>query len=260
MTAESGGKNVYNYKYNTDPNYYTASGYYQFTNTTWRQGAAWAGVDTSQYPTAISAPYDVQTQVANSVLDHVGMQPWSGSKANTYLNQIDSGQNVNLITSPVDGGSGVSGTGYSTALTGTPHVTVEDPTTGQPVTTSGSGSGTSGTGTTTTTSDPTGTGSTGLLGKGSGYTPPAQTGGPSTVGLSPGTTSIIGNWITGAENAVGGAFKQAFTYVFSGIADWFLRGGLVLVGVILVALALWRLMDPDMSKTKAMMADVVPAA
>lgn len=73
---ESGGRNVLNYRYNEDPNYYTASGHYQITNSTWKDGAKMAGVDTDKYPTAISAPYEVQTKVADALLDKYGTKPW----------------------------------------------------------------------------------------------------------------------------------------------------------------------------------------
>ena len=42
----------------------TASGLYGFTNPTWQQYAPLAGVDTSLYPTAASAPSTTQMQVA----------------------------------------------------------------------------------------------------------------------------------------------------------------------------------------------------
>ena len=42
----------------------TASGLYGFTNPTWREFAPQAGVNLSQYPTAASAPADIQTSVA----------------------------------------------------------------------------------------------------------------------------------------------------------------------------------------------------
>jgi hypothetical protein len=59
MFKESRGQNVKN------PTS-SASGYFQFTNSTWKGAAAAAGIDVSQYPTAMSAPYDVQRAVARS--------------------------------------------------------------------------------------------------------------------------------------------------------------------------------------------------
>lgn len=42
----------------------TASGLYGFTNSTWQQYAAAAGVDTTRYKTAASAPANIQSAVA----------------------------------------------------------------------------------------------------------------------------------------------------------------------------------------------------
>lgn len=73
---ESGDRNVFNYLHDTAPNYYTAGGYYQIVDSTWREGAKAAGVDTSQYPTAISAPRQVQDQVARALYDRYQFGPW----------------------------------------------------------------------------------------------------------------------------------------------------------------------------------------
>ena len=83
---ESGGQNVLQSAYSgtginpstgthTLPS--TASGYYQITDSTWRATAPAAGVDIAQYPTAMSAPKDVQRQVAQKLLDTQGVQPWA---------------------------------------------------------------------------------------------------------------------------------------------------------------------------------------
>ena len=71
--AESKGKNVPNYKYGPG---FTAQGYYQITNPTWRDFAKAAGVDLSQYPTAMSAPKEVQRAVAEQIYKKRGFQPW----------------------------------------------------------------------------------------------------------------------------------------------------------------------------------------
>ena len=60
--AESGFRNIVSGTAGS-----TASGIYQINNPTWRQFAPQAGVDLSQYPTALSAPTDVQTQVASVI-------------------------------------------------------------------------------------------------------------------------------------------------------------------------------------------------
>ena len=76
---ESGNRNVYNYKHAADPTGYTASGYYQIIDPTWREGAGMAGVDTNQYPTAIQAPFDVQHAVAKALYAKYGEMPWAAS-------------------------------------------------------------------------------------------------------------------------------------------------------------------------------------
>jgi hypothetical protein len=55
----------------------TASGYYQITNGTWRDIAPQAGVSLAQYPTAMSAPQDVQTKVASLLYQQRGIAPWA---------------------------------------------------------------------------------------------------------------------------------------------------------------------------------------
>lgn len=69
---ESGNQNVPNAAGKS-----TASGYYQIINGTWQQFATQAGVDLSQYPTALSAPQSVQTQVATAIYNQQGLAPWA---------------------------------------------------------------------------------------------------------------------------------------------------------------------------------------
>ena len=75
--AESKGKNVPNYKYGPG---FTAQGYYQITNPTWRDNAKAAGVDLSKYPTAMTAPKEVQRAVAEQIFKTRGFQPWEAVK------------------------------------------------------------------------------------------------------------------------------------------------------------------------------------
>ena len=73
---ESGNQNIPNYRY--DPTH-TAQGYYQITNTNWLNIAPKLGIDTSIYPNAMSAPQDVQAQVANYLLTQTpaGISNWT---------------------------------------------------------------------------------------------------------------------------------------------------------------------------------------
>lgn len=57
----------------------TASGYYQIINGTWAQFAPQSGVDIGKYPTAMSAPPDVQAQVATTIYNQQGFTPWSSN-------------------------------------------------------------------------------------------------------------------------------------------------------------------------------------
>ena len=69
---ESNNQNVPNYRYDST---HTAQGYYQITNSTWREIAPRVGA--GQYPNAMSAPFDVQTAVARELFRERGIQPWS---------------------------------------------------------------------------------------------------------------------------------------------------------------------------------------
>lgn len=71
---ESGGRNVMNF---INDERHTAGGFWQITNTTWRGSAAWAGVNLAQYPTAISAPCEVQRAVASALYERLGVLPWA---------------------------------------------------------------------------------------------------------------------------------------------------------------------------------------
>lgn len=86
MRFESGGRNIhqnvvppgggYNPSTGTVTGPSSASGYFQMINPTWRSAAGMAGIDTNQYPTAMSAPYDVQRQAANTLYEKNGGSDW----------------------------------------------------------------------------------------------------------------------------------------------------------------------------------------
>src|SRR3954468_6072564 len=73
---ESAGRNVPNYKYGPG---FSASGHYQIIDETWRRWAKAAGIDISQYPTAMSAPKDVQAAVAAQGYKLEGFKPWKAT-------------------------------------------------------------------------------------------------------------------------------------------------------------------------------------
>jgi hypothetical protein len=58
----------------------TASGKYGFTDSTWREGAAKAGIDVAKYPTARSAPEALQDKVFDVVYEQRGSDPWNPAK------------------------------------------------------------------------------------------------------------------------------------------------------------------------------------
>jgi hypothetical protein len=63
----------------------TASGAYQYLDSSWRQFAGAVGVDTSQYPTAASAPPNVQDMVFQNTVQTVGLTPWTCPGCNPAL-------------------------------------------------------------------------------------------------------------------------------------------------------------------------------
>jgi phage-related minor tail protein len=83
---ESGGRNIaqqavppgggYNPSTGTVTGPSSASGYFQMINPTWRRAAGLAGIDASQYPRAMDAPYDVQRQAAGALLQREGPGHW----------------------------------------------------------------------------------------------------------------------------------------------------------------------------------------
>lgn len=104
--TDPNGANVLNYRY--DPTH-TASGYYQITNTNWQAYGPQLGIDTTQYPTAISGSFDQQTAVADYMLNNTpqGIGNWSN-----YNPQL-----ANALNS--QGGSGVTGGTSDAAPNGT---------------------------------------------------------------------------------------------------------------------------------------------
>lgn len=97
---------AYNYLYNTNPSYYSATGAYQIVNSTWQQALQWAGLGSlaSTYPTAVSAPPGVQDQAAAALFNNLGFGPWSGDTA--LMNAVSTGQ-----------AGGASGSGGTTDTT-----------------------------------------------------------------------------------------------------------------------------------------------
>src|SRR3954464_15352460 len=86
MKSESrGGQNIVNYKYALNPSMYSAQGYFQITNSTWKNIAPAAGINLSQYPNAMSAPYSVQRDAAAALYARGGFSDWTCDKCNVPL-------------------------------------------------------------------------------------------------------------------------------------------------------------------------------
>jgi hypothetical protein len=70
---ESGHRNIPNYRY--DP-HHTAGGHWQITDTNWRHFAPMVDVDLAKWPNALSAPEQLQGQVAGIMRARLGCLPW----------------------------------------------------------------------------------------------------------------------------------------------------------------------------------------
>jgi hypothetical protein len=74
--SESGHRNIPNYQF--DPTH-TAGGHYQITDTNWQHYAPTVGIDLKQWPNALSAPEQLQGQVAGKMYAETGIMPWAGN-------------------------------------------------------------------------------------------------------------------------------------------------------------------------------------
>jgi hypothetical protein len=253
-----------------DPNS-SASGAYSFLDSTWK---TYQTQYNQQYGTSYSythardAPPQVQDQVASITPVSNWGGSWAGSgganAANPALTQ-STPLSPSTFTSPYgvafdqqSGGanftppantpdylcrSSPAGAQNCTPLDGAPTggSTGGDPNADFTYNDPNAGSG--GTGA------PTG-GSTGATG-GTGGT---GTGQPVTVGLQPGFVSTVGGWISGAETAVGNQIKSIFTTLFGSAINWFERAILILIGLVILAIALYRIADPSGAKTQTLLA------
>jgi len=98
----------------------TASGLYQFVPSTWRRYLSQLGGDTSLYPTAASAPADVQNQVFAQAVSQRGLGDWTCPNCdpalNSYLASNPSAASLPVFSGSaqgVSGGAGASGVGDS---------------------------------------------------------------------------------------------------------------------------------------------------
>lgn len=108
--------------------------------------------------------------------------------------------------------------------------------TGPPDTSSGGNPGTTDPLGTSVTMNPTGTGTT---------TAPAAQGAPIQTALQPEESSFITSTVNQIEGAFGGAFTKALTAAetaagtwLGSVQNWFIRAGVIFLGIVLIALAL----------------------
>lgn len=85
----------------------SASGAYQFINSTWLAAARAIGVDTSAYPTAVSAPAAVQDAAFNAVVSSRGLADWTCPNCDpaltNYLSANPSAANLPAFASGTSG-------------------------------------------------------------------------------------------------------------------------------------------------------------
>jgi hypothetical protein len=221
--VESGGQNILT-RIQPPGGGNTASGYYQIINSTWQSYARQAGVDTNLYPTAMSAPADVQTQVASTIplKAWVNFSPTTAAAVQRDFGALDPNMTLGQINAAHGGGT-LAGTGVNTGGLSTGE---RAPISGPPGSISpelGPGGALGASGAVTITPDP----STNLV----------------SVGLAPQLAKGVSDAVNAGIATVTAPIKAAFATA----ADWFGRGAIIAVGLILAAFALWRVLSPDVS-------------
>lgn len=109
-----------NYAYDAT---HTASGGYQITNSTWKLFAPAAGVDVSQYPSAMSAPAAVQTSVFQQIVSSNGLSDWTCPGCNAPLTNYLAANPSAASLPVVAGGTPSTLSGAATGATGAPGTT-----------------------------------------------------------------------------------------------------------------------------------------
>jgi hypothetical protein len=207
----------------------SASGLYGFLDSTWQSQAGTLGIDTSRYPRAYMAPADVQTRVAANTPISNWTCPGCNARASalaTDPNNISDtpGGGGTIATGPDHSSSGVAGGSNTGSVSGDLGPGLHGSLSGEP----------SGSGDTSTATDPN----------------QAQ-GSPIKLGTQPQLTKAITEWINSIMGSFGTAFETATATAFGSITNWFVRGFLIIVGVVIVAVGLMKLMDPSGEKLQA---------
>jgi resuscitation-promoting factor RpfA len=233
----------------------SASGAYQFLDSTWSQYQAQYNAQNGTnygYARAADAPPHVQDQVASITPVSNWGGSWAGSgganaanaaytqDAPVSLPNNGSGQ-LALNATPDSGSGGKSFSDYLGGMYGDPG-TYDN---------AGSYNPSQGGATSSVTSAMAGM---------PGFLPPASTGGPMALGITTGLASSINSWITDAETAVGNAFKNAISGILGSVENYAIRGFIILIAIVILLVALWRIMDPDGSKARAVVQGSARAA
>lgn len=103
-----------------------AGGAYQFVPSTWRAYGSQAGVDLGQYPTAQSAPSDVQDAVFAQAVNKRGLGDWTCPGCDPALNSYLQ-SNPGAANLPVFGSQAPTGLGTTVAGAGQPVVPAPAP-------------------------------------------------------------------------------------------------------------------------------------
>ncbi len=97
---ESDHRNIPNFRFDRT---HTAGGFFQITDTNWRYYAPLVDIDLGKYPNAMSAPEELQGQVAGRMKADNGLMPWTC--CNRVLRDHLASGNYTL-PSPTDGKGG----------------------------------------------------------------------------------------------------------------------------------------------------------
>lgn len=198
------------------------AGLYQFSPTLWTTYAPQAGVDTNLYPTADTAPASVQTQVAQIT----PASNWLCHDCDAPITAAVASNPALLASSPVT----ANGSGSSALSFSAPDVAADGSSTGDGITLS-----------------PSDALWTVLAGGGAAD---ALTGGSNVAGTNPTTTGIPGTSPdTSGLLAAGSAAANVLPALAATVSDWLTRGGLILLGIILVGVAAWAFASGDIQKT-----------
>ena len=201
----------------------SASGLYGYLDSTWVTYASRAGVDTSVYPRAYMAPAEVQTAVASQTpISH-----WTCPGCNSVAESM-SGSPQYVSATPGTGGPIQDDPSYSSGRGTGLTIDPSDPAATDPAG-AGTNQGVTGTGVSPSGATTGATTSSGLK---------AGTGTPVNVGLQSSTVNSITTWLT---NWLNEGIKKPVQEFFGSAQNWFQRLVLMLVAMIILVVALWKL-------------------